>query len=75
MEQSKIVVKSKANKNNATKKVSLTTSNNEVAPTVVKTNGLILTLDNSIQKYAKDPFFVKKAEEANRKFARSKTDL
>ena len=72
MDQNKVAVKSKAKKSITNKKAK---SEKGVAPTVIEAHGLILTLDNSIKKYANDPFFVKKNVEANKKFAQNKADL
>ncbi len=69
MGESKIAVKGKANKGVADKTAK---PEKAVTSTVIETNGLILTLDNSIKKYANDPFFVKKTEEANQRFAQDK---
>lgn len=64
MDQSKTAVKSKANKG---------ISKKPEAVKVISTNGLNLTLDNSLKKYANDPFFIEQAEIANRKFAQNKS--
>jgi hypothetical protein len=65
MDQSKMAVKSKANKS---------VSKKPKAVKVISCNGLNLTVDNSLKKYANDPFFVEHARIADRKFARKKSD-
>jgi|GEM_PF-5957852 len=73
MDTSKIAVKSKANKSTSKKEKNLVVPEKPEAVKVISSNGLNLTVDNSLKKYANDPFFVEQAEIANRKFASSKS--
>jgi hypothetical protein len=72
MEENKIAVKGKANKDIVKKRASLTTPEKADALNIISTNGLNLFLDNSLSKYANDKFIIEQTEIANRKFAQNK---
>lgn len=72
MEESKVAVKDKTKKVAIRKNGEKIVSEKEDAVTVISINGLNLTLDNSLKKYANDPFFIEQTEKANRKFAQKK---
>lgn len=67
MEQGKAAVKSKTNKKIANK------AGKAEKPTVIEAYGLVLTLDNSIKKYANDPFFIEHARKVDEHFAKKKS--
>lgn len=66
MEQSKIATKGKRTKVNIDKTVSLKES--EKVDKLIDNYGLNLTLDNSLNNYANDPFFIEHAKQVNKKF-------
>ena len=66
MEQSKTAVKSKTNKRIGNKTVKAE------KPTVIEAYGLVLTLDDSLSKYANDPFFIEHARKVDERFAKKK---
>jgi hypothetical protein len=70
MDQSKIAVKSKAIRGISNKKKNLVATEKPDAAKVISTNGLNLTLDNSLKKYANDPFFIEHARRVDQKFAK-----
>jgi hypothetical protein len=47
---------------------------NTDAENIISINGINLTLDNSLKKYANDPFFLEQAEIVNRKFLNHKAN-
>ena len=57
MEQGKIALKSKAGKAHAKKKAN--------ALNTIKINGVKLILDDSLSKYANDPFFIEHTRKVN----------
>ena len=73
MEESKVAVKGKVKKVSIHKKEETIASEKVDAVNVISINGLNLTLDNSLKKYANDPFFIEQTEKANRKFAQKKS--
>jgi hypothetical protein len=72
MEENKIAVKGKAKKRIARKTGAVTTPEQADELNVISTYGLNLTLDNSLKKYANDPFFVEHARKVDEKFAPKK---
>ena len=68
MEQSKIAVKGKRTKINVDKTVGLKDSEKVDKLSDRDNYGLNLTLDNSLKKYANDPFFIEHAKQVNKKF-------
>jgi hypothetical protein len=73
MEQSKTAIKGRATKKPLQKKASPINTQKEKTLDVISTNGLNLTLDKSLSKYAKDPFILEQVEIANRKFSQHKS--
>ena len=72
MEENKIAIKGKAKKNIPRKNGIGTTPEQVDELNVISTHGLNLTLDNSLKKYADDPFFVEHARKVDEKFALKK---
>jgi hypothetical protein len=72
MEQSKIAVKSKVNKTVVTKAkpVSVMTE----GTTIIDEYGLKLTLDNSLKRFANDPFIIEHNQRAEKKLSKNRQD-
>ncbi|MDB5088168.1 MAG: hypothetical protein JWR09_2162 [Mucilaginibacter sp.] len=68
MEQSKIATKGKRTKVNVDKTVGLKDSEKVDKLGDIDNYGLNLILDNSLNKYANDPFFIEHAKQVNKKF-------
>ena len=75
MEESKVAVKGKVKKVSVHKKEEMKASEKVDAVTVISINGVHLTLDNSLKKYANDPFFIEHARKVDEKFAQNKSNL
>jgi hypothetical protein len=73
MDESKVAVEGK------TKKVAIRKNGETIIPgkedveTVISINGVNLTLDNSLKKYANDPFFIEHARKVDERFAQNKS--
>jgi len=67
MEQSKIAVKSKARKTVVTKANPMTEGT-----TIIDEYGLKLTLDNSLKRFANDPFIIEHNQRAEKKLSKNR---
>jgi hypothetical protein len=73
MEQVKTAERGKINKPIGNKVEPIAALNTDVA-TAMDKYGLKLTLDNSLKKFANDPFIIEHNNKVNKKFAKHKSD-
>jgi hypothetical protein len=73
MEESKTALKGRAKKVTVHKKDEATVPEKADVANVISMNGLNLTLDNSLKKYANDPFFIEHARKVDERFAQKKS--
>ena len=73
MEQGEMAVKSKVKESAPKKAEVVKIDEKEEAPVSFEAYGVTFTLDNSLKRFANDPFFVKKTEKVNAHFAKAKS--
>jgi hypothetical protein len=73
MERDEMAVKSKGKKGIVKKGVETKPVEKDAVPTVIEAYGVTLTLDNTLDRFADDPFFVEKTRKVNAHFAKAKS--
>jgi len=75
MEQGKVALKSRPGKSTAQKLEYPPSARNQQGSNGITADGFNLILDNSLVKYAKDPFFADHAKNIDEKFKQKATNL